>query len=127
MPSIITHSAQVAHPDLDAAARHRAARLARATSEQMQTALAYLSAIDPEAFEIAFTAVPACDPEDLEDEEPFPVCRGCGAPVGIFPERGLDWAHYKGDGVTSGAQQVYDPGHRPAVTWLLPGESPEEL
>lgn len=41
--------------------------------------------IDPEAFEIALTAAaPPADetPEDLEDEEPLPVCRQCGAPVG---------------------------------------------
>ena len=44
-------------PILDAAARHRADRLAKATTDQIQAALAYLSMIDPEAFEIAFTAV----------------------------------------------------------------------
>ena len=53
----------------------------------MEAALAYLSAIDPEAFEIAFTAIarPADDEPD-ENDEPIALCATCGAPVGIFPE-----------------------------------------
>lgn len=42
-------------------------RLAKATPEQIQTALAYVSVIDPEAFEIAFTAVTAARDEAPED------------------------------------------------------------
>jgi hypothetical protein len=57
MSTIITHPAQEAHPDRDGAARKRADRLAKATADHMEAALAYLSMIDPEAFEIAFTAV----------------------------------------------------------------------
>lgn len=57
MPTIIVPSGNGAHANPDQAARHRADRLAKATPEQIETALAYLSAIDPEAFEIAFTAV----------------------------------------------------------------------
>ena len=49
------------------------------------------------------------------------------ASVGIFPDHGLDWQHYRGDGITSGAQQIYDPGHAPEVTWCLPDENPEEF
>ena len=47
-----------ARAGLDASARKRADRLARATTDQMEAALALLSMLDPEAFEIAFTAVP---------------------------------------------------------------------
>jgi hypothetical protein len=36
MHTIITHPAREAHPDLDAAARHRADRLAKATTDQIQ-------------------------------------------------------------------------------------------
>ena len=86
MHTIITQPAREAHPDLDASARHRADRLAKATSDQIQAALAYLSMIDPEAFEIAFTAVACTTADDSEDEEPIPLCRTCGASVGIFPE-----------------------------------------
>jgi hypothetical protein len=53
MSTIITHAAREADPDRDAAARKRADRLAKATTDQMQAALAYLSMIDSEALEIA--------------------------------------------------------------------------
>ena len=90
------------------------------------TALAYLSMIDAEAFEIAFTAVPGERTEDAEEEEePLPVSRRCGALAGIFPDHGPGWRHFKGgDGLTSGAQRLYDPGHRAEVTWLLPERGP---
>jgi hypothetical protein len=105
----------------------------------MQSALAFLSMIDPEAFEIALTAAApraAESPEDAaipqdtaipEDEEPFPVCRECGAPVAIFLAHGVTWQHFRGDGATSGAQEIYDPGHPAEAGWLLPGEDPEDL
>jgi hypothetical protein len=54
-------------------------------------------------------------------------CRACGALVGIFPERSLDWQHYRGDGITSGAQEIYDAGHALEAAWCLPDEDPEEL
>src|SRR5580700_921042 len=95
MSTIITHPAREAHPDRDAAARKRADRLAKATTDQMQAALAYLSMIDSEAFEIAFTAV-AQGAGDHEDEELIPLCATCGAPVGIFPEVTLNWRHFRG-------------------------------
>ena len=126
MQLIMTQPAQTMHADPDAAARQRADRLARATADQMQNALAFLSAIDPEAFEIAFTAVtPAAD--QSEDPEAIPLCRRCGALVAIFPDRGLHWQHFRGDGTTSGTQETYDPGHAAEVTWILPDEGPEAL
>jgi hypothetical protein len=128
MFTIITHPAQEAHPDRDAAARKRTDRLAKATSDQIQAALAYLSIIDPEAFEIAFMAVASTPAKDgSEDEEPIPLCRTCGAPVGIFPELALNWRHFRGDATASGTHYTYDPGHAPEVAWYLPDEAPEEL
>jgi hypothetical protein len=137
MSTIIAQSGRQAHPvpdpHPDAAARRRRDRLAGASVEQMQSALAFLSMIDPEAFEIALTAVAAPAPETsgdaatAEDEEPFPVCRECGAPVGIFLAHGLRWQHFRGDGATSGTQEIYHPGHPAEVGWLLPGEDPDEL
>ena len=132
MSSMITQSGPNAYANLDgaragldASARKRADRLARATTDQMEAALALLSVLDPEAFEIAFTAVPiASDAGD--DDEPIPVCRECGV-VGIFPDQSLSWQHFRGDGTTSGAQQIYEPGHHPEVTWILPGEDPDDL
>jgi hypothetical protein len=90
----------------------------------MEAALALLSMLDPEAFEIAFTAVPSAA---SDDDEAIPVCRACGGLVAIFPDRGLHWQHLRGDGITSGTQQVYDPSHAPEVTWILPGEDPDDL
>ncbi len=122
----MSHPAHEAHPDRDAAARKRADRLAKATTDQMQAALAYLSMIDSEAFEIAFTAV-APAPDDPEDEEPIPVCATCGAPVGMFPEVILSWRHFRGATTASGPHHTYDPGHTPEVAWYLPDETPEEF
>jgi hypothetical protein len=127
MQLIITQPAQTVHANPDVAARQRADRLAKATVDQMQNALAFLSMIDPEAFDIAFTAVIPADGNQSEDDEAVPACRACGASVGIFPEHGLHWQHYRGDGITSGAQEIYNPGHAPEVTWCLPDENPEEL
>jgi hypothetical protein len=54
--------AQEAHSDRDAAARRRVDRLAKAATDQMQAALAFLSMIDSEAFEIASGAHETYDP-----------------------------------------------------------------
>jgi hypothetical protein len=133
MSSMMTQSGPNAHADLDggcagrdASARERADRLARATAGQMEAALALLSMLDPEAFEIAFTAVPYA-PDGDGDDEPIPVCCQCGGLAGIFPDRGLHWQHFRGDSTTSGAQQIYDPGHAPEVTWILSDEDPDDL
>jgi hypothetical protein len=126
MTPIIAHPAQEAHPDRDAAARKRADRLAKATTDQMQAALAYLSMIDSEAFEIVMTVV-AEAPDDPEDEEPVPLCATCGAPVGIFPEVILGWRHFRGAATASGIHETYDPGHACEVAWYLPEEAAEEF
>jgi len=126
MSTIITHPAQEAHPDRDAAARHRAGRLAKAPTDEMQAALAYLSMIDAEAFEIALTAIaPVAD--DSEDEEPIPLCATCGAPLGVFPEVILNWRHFRGATTASGTHDTYDPGHATEVAWYLPDEAAEEF
>jgi hypothetical protein len=124
MSSIITQSG--AWASLDASARERADRLARATADQMEAALALLSMLDPEAFEIAFTAVPTALAVD-SDDEPIPVCGECGGLVGIFPDNGLRWQHFRGNDSTFGVQQIYEPGHTPEVTWILPDEDPDAL
>jgi len=118
-----------ARADLDVSARGRADRLARATADQMEAALALLSMLDPEAFEIAFTAVPLTPGDYPQDDgdEPVPVCRQCGALAGIFPDHGLRWLHFRGDHIASAAQQTYHPGHAPEVTWILPDENPDDL
>jgi len=124
MSSMMTQSGPNVYADLDRSARERTDRLARATVGQMEAALALLSMIDPEAFEIAFTAVPhACH----DDDEPVPVCSRCGGLVGIFPDHCLGWLHFRGDGITSSAPQIYESGHSPEVVWILPDEDPDDL
>jgi hypothetical protein len=126
MSTIITQYAPDAHLHPDEAARRRADRLAMAICDQIETALAYLSMIDPEAFEIALTAVtPSAAADESEDDEPIPLCRECGAPVGIFPELNLSWRHFRGDAAVSGAHQTFDPGHAPEVAWYLPDVAAE--
>jgi hypothetical protein len=131
MSPIITQPGSPAHVHPDEAARKRRDRLARATPGQAEAALTYLSVIDPLMFEIAMDAADltvgeAPGAEAPVDEEPIPVCRRCGGLVGIFLDRGLQWQHFRGDGTTAGAQEIYDPGHPAEVTWRLPDEDPDE-
>jgi hypothetical protein len=127
LSTTMTHPVHEAHPDRDAAARKRADRLAKATTDQMQAALAFLSMIDSEAFEIAFTAVTSEATDGPEDEEPIPLCATCGAPVGIFPEVTLHWRHFRGAAAASGIHRTYDPGHASEVVWYLEDEAAEEF
>jgi hypothetical protein len=119
MRSIITEDAQFAllipaqgpHPRLD--------RVAAATSEQLSAALIFMSVFDPDAFDHAMDVAESADENPGATGEAEPICELCGASIGIFIERGLDWQHYAGDGTTVGGQRIYDPGHTPVVTWLL--------
>jgi hypothetical protein len=127
MSTIITQYARDAHLHPDEAARRRADRLAKASNDQIEAALAYLSMIDPEAFEIALTVVAPSAADESEDDEAIPLCRTCSAPVAIFPELDLSWCHFRGDAAASGRHQTYDPGHVPEVGWYLPDEDPAEF
>ncbi|MGH3266449.1 MAG: hypothetical protein ACRDNS_31155 [Trebonia sp.] len=120
MATIIPLLARGAHPDLGDEARSRMDRLNRATTSEMQAALAFLSMIDPEAFEIAFQAVPPPRDDD-PDEDPVPVCGRCGGPIALFPDRGMAWHHYRAAGA-GGDPEVIDRGHDPQVEWYLPDE-----
>lgn len=100
-----------AHPRLD--------RVAAATFEQMKTALLVLSTFDPDAFDCAMDAAEPGHDNPRATAEAEPMCAICGGSVGIFLGIGPDWQHFLGDGTTAGAQQVYDPGHAPALTWHL--------
>ena len=131
MSPIITQPGAPAHVHPDEAARKRRDRLARSTAEQAEAALAYLSAIDPLMFEMAMDAadlVAGAAPRDeaAGDDEAVPVCSRCAGQVGIFPDHGPQWRHFRGDWATSGAQEIYDSGHPAEVTWRLSGEGQEE-
>ena len=119
MRSIIVEDAQFAllipaqgpHPRLD--------RVAAATSEQLSTALIFMSVFDPDAFDHAMDVAESADENPGATGEAEPICELCGASIGIFLDRGLTWLHYAGDGTTVGGQYIYDPGHTPVVAWLL--------
>jgi hypothetical protein len=119
MRSIIAEDAQSALPVSVFGPNPRLDRLDAATSTQMKLALAFLSAFSPCAFDHALDAADFDDDDPGATGEAEPVCELCGASIGIFLERGLDWLHYAGDGTTAGGQYIYDPGHTPVVTWLL--------
>ena len=67
------------------------------------------------------------DPDSLEhDEEPVPICRRCGADIGIFIKFGLDWRHYR-EGAALGQAEIFDPGHTPELAWRLPRSAMAEI
>jgi hypothetical protein len=127
MVTIIPLPVREAHPDRDAEARKRADRLNRATTEEMQAALAFLSMIDPDAFDIAFQAVPSSldDLPDVGGPEPF--CGRCRRPVAIFPGQGATWQHYQGTAGISGQPETAATAHEPEVEWYLPDEVPDDF
>jgi hypothetical protein len=119
MRSIIAESGQSALPIPALGPHPRLDRVTAATFDQLRTALIFLSAFSPDAFDYAMDAAESEDEEPGATGEAEPVCAICGGNLGIFLEHGLDWQHYAGDGTTVGEQQIYDPGHAPAVTWYL--------
>jgi hypothetical protein len=127
MQLIITQPVPVAHANTDAGARQRADRLAKASVRQMQGALAFLSMIDPEAFDIAFTGVSCAAAEAEQDPEAEPLCRTCGATVAIFPELGPQWRHCRGERAVTGRHQVYNPGHAAEVGWYDLDDMPDDF
>jgi hypothetical protein len=127
MSTIIPLPAREAHRDRDTEARDRTDRLNRATTQEMQAALAFLSMIDPDAFEIAFQAVPP-GLDTLPDlDDPEPLCGRCGGPVAFFPDQGMTWHHYLGASDTFGNLKIIAKGHDPKVEWYLPDEVPADL
>ena len=127
MSTIIPLPVREAHPDRDAEARARMDRLNRASAGQMQAALAFMSMIDPEAFEIAFQAVPP-DRDALDDlEDPEPVCGRCGGPVALFPDLGMSLHHYLIAAGMPGEPEIINTGHEPQVEWYLPDEIPDDF
>jgi hypothetical protein len=119
MRSIIAEGAQSALPVSVFGPDPRLDRLDMATSTQMKVPLIFLSAFSPYAFDHAMDAADLNDDNPGATGEAEPICELCGASIGVFLERGLDWLHYAGDGTTAGGQYIYEPVHTPVVTWLL--------
>jgi hypothetical protein len=119
MRSIIAEDAPSALPIPALSPNPRVDRIAAATFEQLSAALIFLSVFDTDAFDHAMDVAESDDENPGATGEAEPVCVICDGKIGIFPERGLVWRHYTGDGTTVGQQQIYHPGHAPVVTWLL--------
>ena len=79
-------------------------------------ALDYCEATDWGWSEFDLDLIP--DHDDDLDDTPAPVCARCGGNLGIFLKFGLDWRHYRGDGLDN--LELYDPGHAPELTWRAP-------
>ena len=114
MGTIIPFPLCSAQPRPEFAVRRQMTRLDMATTQDMHVALALLCALDPAAFDIAFLAVPPGPGAEAVPEEPVAACGLCGSMVALFPED-LTWRHYRGPGVISGVQEVFDAGHDPAA------------
>jgi hypothetical protein len=119
MRSIIAEDAKSPLPIPAQGPHPRLNRITTATPEQLSTALIFLSIFEPDAFDHAMDVAQSADDQPGATGEAEPVCEICGGKIGIFLERGLAWQHYTGDGTTAGQQQIYAPGHAPAVTWRL--------
>ena len=104
-------------------------RLRGLSPQQLLDAMMFLSFWSPSAFTAVLDYCQATDwgwsgfdpdlipdPDgDDPDDDPAPVCACCGGDLGIFLKFGLDWRHYRGEGLND--IELYDPGHAPKLTW----------
>jgi hypothetical protein len=104
-------------------------RLRGLSAQQLLDAMMFLSFWSPSAFTAVLDYCEATDwgwsgfdPDLIPDPDgddpdggPAPVCARCGGDLGIFLKFGLDWRHYRGEGLND--IELYDPGHAPEITW----------
>jgi hypothetical protein len=127
MQSIIAQPGRDAHPNPDQAGRQRADQLAKATTEENGGCTLVPEHDRPGGIrDRAHRGHPSRD-QISQDDEAIPLCRRCGGLVGIFLSRGLQWQHFRGDGITAGGSGIYDSGHPAEAAWISPDEDPEEL
>ena len=111
-------------------------RLRGLNAQQLLDAMTFLAFWSPSAFTAALDyceatewgwsgfdpdLIPGPDDDDNPDRDPAPVCGRCGGNLGIFLKFGLDWRHYRGEGLDD--IELYDPGHAPVITWRTPASS----
>jgi hypothetical protein len=113
MRSLMNPRVFVAHHVPDNGLDDRLDRLAFTTDEQRVLALAFLSGFAPETFDAIMDAAGPDSGELACAEESEPRCARCHATIGIFLKHGLAWQHYRGDGVTTGKQEIFYPDHEP--------------
>jgi hypothetical protein len=105
-------------------------RLRGLSAQQLLDAMMFLSFWSPSAFTAVLDyceavdwgwagfdpdLIPDPDGDDDADDSPAPFCARCGGDLGIFVKFGLDWRHYRGEGLND--IELYDPGHAPELTW----------
>ena len=102
-------------------------RLHGLSAQQLLDAMTFLSFWSPPAFTAVLDHCEATEwgwsgsgPDLLPDPDDTPAtaCARCGADLGIFLKFGLDWRHYRGQGLDD--IELYDPGHAPELTWRTP-------
>ena len=112
-------------------------RLRGLSTQQLLDAMTFLSFWSPSAFTAVLDYCEAVDwgwssfdpdlifdpdsEDDDPDDSPAPVCARCGGDLGIFVKFGLDWRHYRGEGLDN--IELYDPDHAPEIIWRAPAST----
>jgi hypothetical protein len=96
--------------------RDRVDRLGALTPEDKSAGLIWLALHFPAACDAVLDAL-EYDDEEEASPEPEPYCASCGAGIGIFLRSGLQWRHFRGDGITVGQIELFDAGHAPVIAW----------
>ena len=104
----------------DARLRDQVDRLAALTPEDKSAGLIWLALHLPDACDAVLDALEYDDVEEASPE-PEPYCATCGADIGIFVRSGLEWRHFRGDGITIGQIELFDAGHAPVIAWRPAG------
>jgi hypothetical protein len=104
-------------------------RLRGLSHEQLADRLRWLSWYQPGTFAAVMDYMDFCDALAADSglaiagrdpgADPAPVCRMCGADIGIFVKFGMDWRHYR-EGSSLGEAEIFDPGHVPEFLWRIP-------
>lgn len=110
----LTHPSPKPHPVSD---EDRMELLGQLTVKQCTDALLWLAGYAPGIFDAVLDAVEPCPGDGSEDPEPY--CERCGADIGVFLKFGLEWRHYRGEGLSD--LELFDPGHQPVLAWRSPG------
>jgi hypothetical protein len=91
--------------------------------EDVRTALAFIAASAPGAFDAALDELLDLGDDEDQDADEEPCCGTCGASIGIFYGRGPAWLHYRGEGTAASPVELFDVAHEPVIAWRPAGNS----